>query len=888
MILIMVVRAILILAALLLLPIYPLYAAEQVSNVPPPQFRDLVIHDKGNMRVSVANWGEVGGYSFGTPSGEWPKNSGREYLAEILYWMGAVNSDGDTIVVNTSDDLMPVPSLVSDHETYGIRMSTNDTTFNFDQSDTVGLGLGKPAYGWRVFDPETRQWVYNRIWDPVSEEYFEGGPIASQESHYRMSDDALGTSQLGLEITHTVYQWNYSYNENYILVALQITNTSDQDLTDFAFGLYCDFDIGGDDGQGENGRLGDLVAFDEERNLAWTYDEDGYDPGWGSDVETGLMGTKYIETPDNIGMTSFRTGAWVPRYTDADRFELINSEQFDESLPPNDQYYIQCTRGINLTAGKTIKVVYAIIAGQDEDNLKRNADMAQMIYENNFVGPEPPSTPKLHAKGGDRAVKLWWDNSAESSIDPSTGEVDFIGYKLYRSTDLGLTWGKKVVNEDGSIGPAWTPLAKFEKIDEYSIINHSYVDSTVVNGFDYWYSLVSYDLGNDTVQSLASAIGTPGSDSNAVEVRPKSLPAGYYPIESTVTHTALNGERASDGRIIVSEFDASRMTGDGYEVRFSDDDYYTYWHLLNTTTGDTLLKDQTDQSADDAAAVVTDGFIVLVQDADKDSVPTAQTGFSVPGVTNLQTTRQALSMDLAAGLPETGGRHYRAQYELRFISGTSQAYWWWDDETPVSVPFEIWNTTTNEQVMAEIIDWKYDGEWTPYDPSDGAKDYIVALDYPYDGNPHPEAFPYYHIWMFALDTLGLGTWGPGDVLTIEGAPLNGPDDVFAFEGPGVDFATAQSSLDNIKVVPNPYIVNAEWETADGERRLEFINLPDVCTLRIYTLAGDLVKVIDHSGNAGTAYWDVLSINEQGIAPGIYFYSVESDYGSKIGKFAVIK
>lgn len=885
--------AVLILAAVFVaLPALTVQARMTSPQVPPSQFRDVITHDKGNVVTTVANWGYIGGFShLGEPSGEYPKNSGHHYLAEIKYWMGAITESGDTVVVNTDDDLMPVPSFIIGEETYGIRLSTDDSTYEFSVADTVGLSIGRPANGWRVWNPEERIWDYNTIWDPVSETFVDGGPIAQQESHFRMTDDALGTSQLGLEITHTVYQWNYSYNQDYFFVVLQITNTSDQEYSEFAFGLYCDFDIGGYDGYGENGRLGDLVAFDEERNLAWTYDEDGYDRGWGHSVVTGFMGTKYIETPDGIGMTAFRTGQWeyLPE-TDPGRFEMIDSEQFDESLPPTDQYYLQCTRGINLESGKTVRVVYALVAAPTEDRLLANADMAQLVYDNNFIGPEPPKEANLKAQPFNGRVKLWWDDISEITADRFSGEIDFKGYKLYRSADFGLTWGRYTSNDDLSWGPGYVPLAVYEKEDENDIVQHSFIDSNVVDGFEYWYSLVAYDSGDEELAlgPLATAYGNPGSESNAVSVVPFSLPAGYYPIDRTLEHTAENQGTPSDGKIIVTEFNADLMTENEYEVRFSEDPYSTYWHLLNKTTGDTLLADQTDQTGAEQYAVVTDGFRVLVEDVDKVPFDVSQTEFGLVGDTTLRLIEGPVPIGDLAGFPTFGGQHFRSTYELRFTVDGSVGYWWWDDVTPVELPFEVWNMTTGEQVVTEIIDWWGNGEWTPYYPEDGSSDAIVIINIPYDGSPHPEAFPVYFSWYLTIDPEGMDRWGPGDVITIYGAPINGKDDVFSFTGPGIDFATAKSELDDIKTVPNPYIVSAEWEYSEGDRKLEFINLPDACTIRIYTMAGDLVSTIDHSDNGGTASWDILSLNSQGVAPGIYFYSVESRYGSKIGKFAVIK
>jgi hypothetical protein len=872
----------------------PAAAMQLASQLPPADVRDFVIHNKGNVAVTVANWGYVGGFrQYGYPSGEYPKGTGRNYLAEIKYWMGAVKSNGDTVVVDTDNDLMPIPfrSLISGINSYDIRISTTDSTYDFNLADTVGLGAGYPAYGWQVWNPVTMALEYNQIWDPISHDTIRGGPLAQQESHFRMGDDALapGNSALNLEVTHTVYQWNYSYNEDYLFLVLQITNRGDQDYDSLAFGIYADFDVGGDF-QGENGRLDDLVAFDRERNLAWTYDRDNYDPGWGPNVVAGVMGTMYIETPDGIGMTAFRTGEWVSEYTDGDRFALIGSDSFDESLPPTDQYYIQCTRGINLEAGKTVRVVYALIAAPDSIALKKTADMAQMIYDHKFIGPEPPKEAALHAKADDRRVKLWWDNLSETTPDRCSGEIDFQGYKVYRSTDFGLSWGKKTTNSDGSIGPGYDPIATFEKLDSNDLVAHSFIDTTIYNGFDYWYSVVAYDAGEEELglKSLATAYGTPGYESNAVLVRPRSRPAGYYDIQRTLQHTAANGGHASQGSVTITEYDAGLMTGSEYQVRFSEDPYQTYWHVINAETGDTLLKDQTDQTADPELAEVVDGFSVLVEDGEL--VPTSyhQTEFATSGDTTLKLVAVPPPINELAGYPLGGGVHFRSEYEIRFTATGSQGYWWWDDATPVELPFEVWNMTTNEQVNAEIIDWDYDGEWTPLNAENGNKDYVIIVNWPYDGNSHPEAFPYYHIWTVVFNPAGSDSWGTGDVLTVGGAPINGADDVFSFKTPGVEFAAASSALDNVKVVPNPYVVNAEWESEEGQRRLEFVNLPDVCTVRIYTLAGDLVKTIEHTSNGGTAAWDLSSSNAQGVAPGIYFYSVDSKYGSKIGKFAVIK
>ncbi|MCP4634367.1 MAG: T9SS type A sorting domain-containing protein, partial [candidate division Zixibacteria bacterium] len=92
----------------------------------------------------------------------------------------------------------------------------------------------------------------------------------------------------------------------------------------------------------------------------------------------------------------------------------------------------------------------------------------------------------------------------------------------------------------------------------------------------------------------------------------------------------------------------------------------------------------------------------------------------------------------------------------------------------------------------------------------------------------------------------------------------------------------------IKVVPNPYIAWNMTQNSPDDRNILFNNLPDLCTIRIYTLSGDLVKTIEHIDGTGTDNLNLLSTDGLLFAAGIYIYHVESEYGNHVGRFAVIK
>ena len=75
----------------------------------------------------------------------------------------------------------------------------------------------------------------------------------------------------------------------------------------------------------------------------------------------------------------------------------------------------------------------------------------------------------------------------------------------------------------------------------------------------------------------------------------------------------------------------------------------------------------------------------------------------------------------------------------------------------------------------------------------------------------------------------------------------------------------------------------------GEPKLQFRNLPPQCTIRIYTMIGELVDTIVKNDGTSYADWRLLSYEGQRLAYGVYLYHVEvPGVGEKIGRFALIK
>ncbi len=119
----------------------------------------------------------------------------------------------------------------------------------------------------------------------------------------------------------------------------------------------------------------------------------------------------------------------------------------------------------------------------------------------------------------------------------------------------------------------------------------------------------------------------------------------------------------------------------------------------------------------------------------------------------------------------------------------------------------------------------------------------------------------------------------------------------------LDTQALKTDMDDIKVVPNPYIATNLLETAisnpelNQRRRLMFTHVPARCTIKIFTASGMYVDEINvnnaeryNDPSSGIAYWDLTSHEGLDIAAGIYIYHIKSDVTGeeKMGKFAVIK
>ena len=122
-------------------------------------------------------------------------------------------------------------------------------------------------------------------------------------------------------------------------------------------------------------------------------------------------------------------------------------------------------------------------------------------------------------------------------------------------------------------------------------------------------------------------------------------------------------------------------------------------------------------------------------------------------------------------------------------------------------------------------------------------------------------------------------------------PFNAPGAAqkFAFTVLNEKAAVTDAALAKVHTVPDPYYVTSAYDRQVVSKVINFVSVPTGARIRIYTTSGILVRILDAAPDAitGTVTWDVRNRSNQFVASGVYFYHVEAEGKSKVGRLTVV-
>lgn len=592
--------------------------------------------------------------------------------------------------------------------------------------------------------------------------------------------------------------------------------------------------------------------------------------------------------------------------------------------------YSQSTGTIQET-GETQRFSMAMIFGIDQGDLFRRKKTVQSIYNASYRFAKPPDKPIIKAIAGDHKVTLFWDNRAELSFDAFYQKYNFEGYRIYRSTEPNFLEDKVITDAYGK-ATFRKPIAQFDKIDGItglfpidvngalfylgndSGLQHSYIDTTVTNGQTYYYAVVAYDQGF-LIQNVTGIVeGIPPSettsiikvdvngkvktDVNTAVVIPRAPGAGY--IAPDIKNFTASGP--GTGTVSIQVLDPDSITkSHTYRIEFKDNAvFHTNPHpsfrLIDYTTNDTLYK-FTPILGNSAQTSIKQGFSIQLNN--DTSVVIDQTNSRwIVGSSNYIVK---LGFDSRyAGAYNAKRVYFPGDFDIQLVNPS---------EGDIGFPATSFSTPNQSNIKIKDIT---DGiDHSQFIFRDVNKDGIfndndaVFLVFGDSIGKKATDFSNLHVgWSITIvkdTTITPDKQKPpqiGDIFRLLTKKPFRTGEYFQFQSQAqaYDHSKAIKDLDNIAVVPNPYVGAASWEPATtqvgrGDRLIYFIHLPAVCTMRIYTISGKLVKTLEHNSSIanGQEPWNLISQDGMDIAFGVYIFHITAPgIGEKIGKFAIIK
>ncbi len=610
-------------------------------------------------------------------------------------------------------------------------------------------------------------------------------------------------------------------------------------------------------------------------------------------------------------------------------YEMFSSSdpatRFDASVVINYNIgFLFASGPFTLKSERTERFSLALAFGDDLGELRRTVAVVQAIYNANYQFSTPPPTPTVKAEAGDRYVQLTWDDVAENATNPIVGYNAFEGYRIYRSTDPEFLDTKVILTARGTtMGGNGKPMAQFDKKDgrqgftvttvegvAYYLGNdggltHTYRDETVTNGQLYYYAVCAYDYGPVLIRGNTQFTYYPSESpitisrtlrggtvlpKNVAAVRPNPRVLGYTPAGvSSALRIGGSGSGTVGVQVVASPLVPNNHL---FKITFNSDPdsvHATTYNLIDSTTGTVLYRtgNNFDGSANGQVAL---GVLPVVYTPEVIEIDSAS-GFTAASTTNAKISVAYNYFGYPINYKRFG---FPWDISIRFsdqIADTSVESFPYD---PQPVKFTVIAHTPEGDTKLPFLFFDLDGNQTLGHVPGGNREVIRVLTGPPTATPTQRT-----TWNISLDGDNASTITPtaGDVyrLFLRRPFTTGDEYTFTTTGEVVKDVT-QENGGSPYVVPNPYVGAASFEPANfgvvgrGERRLEFRNLPKVCTIRIFTVRGDLVQTLTHDGSTdGFVAWNLRTKDNLDAAPGLYIYHVdEGTAGSYIGKFAIIK
>ncbi len=621
---------------------------------------------------------------------------------------------------------------------------------------------------------------------------------------------------------------------------------------------------------------------------------------------------------------------------------------------PSDRRIVLSSGPITMALGDTQEVVIGLmgaIASRDKDYmeaynlLKTIDDEAQNAFNFNFDLPKNVPAPNLNIVELDGKLILEWESDTARMRECES--YDSKGYKFEGYSIWQFPNGRATIDVARQLAPfdITGPRSRVLEIDKFK-------NRPLVNGQPYYFAIQTIVYNPDP--SVKSRLESAPIIKTAIPHSPN--PGTVYPYELQEPQSlAQNTTGTNDASVFVSYNDPTKADGHTYSVLFHSATNET-WDFVDKTENDTLVKGVGFEAGTSSYRSVTRGFTLTVNVpkvgikgvylVKADNQTMRQPVFTAPDpkgqfyvIGPIVDDRGNSSLDTMAG----GNRSDR-DIEWRFGDSSWAVMYTGASSFWLRVPYQLWqlgngSTIPDRQLYSVIVPPEKDTVWratkllsrsynnkalkTFYPIAVYADSYKVGTTYLggryYDDIPsRPIANPLKGLLVTNISISKDPVWAIGRayLADLDDDGLLPPAGTYIrfekykgiVEGDVKEFTTtkteyenvsaAKSEVDKINVFPNPYYgVNKQMASRQAPF-VKFNHLPANAKIRIFNLAGHLVRTIDkvNDGSSPTQFlnWDLQNENGLPVASGIYLAYLELkdangiDLGTKTLKIMIIQ
>jgi hypothetical protein len=856
-----VVGVLLVLVLVASVPVSARMARDPIPYVPDPNAAAnpaycLAEHNIGKLVMSINNNGTFGvNYAMGglfdcftlmpVESCEYPKGSNTTYMYGSAFWIGAVVGRSDTLVSVGADGWQnPVSEMHPDEPPLGNMIFRS----NID-----------PA------KPEYQSSVSEQDYIAVYSDTFTGNSVPGLALDFISGRPHV---PLWVEVTQRSYAWSYEYAEDFILFDYSIRNIGHERLTKVYMGVYVDADVAVTSQLGQTGSFDDdLTGFREKAPAtylpsncapdsdvvfaAWIADNDG-DLGrpapWAP--VPAITATRIVRTPSESLKVSYNW--WVGDG------QVLSQDFGPQSIAKRRDLG---TGAMGTPEGDANKYWYMSNGEFDYDQIK-TADITRYLLSFGPFNIEPGQTLPLSFAyvAGDNFHQLadnannlppgdwrqWYENVSFTDLDKNCTWADWIYDNPGVDTDSDGYFGEFTLCNGGG-----------DSTLDFDTTIDSSVTPPVISVDTFW----AYELA-DTVWRKGDGV----PDFRGAS--PPPAPAlRVFPATGEI-RVVWNGVRSENTKDIFSR----ELDFEGYRVYYSRDERELSYTMLASYDREDYNRWTWDSAVADFRLLESPFSLQQLLDLYSNGDTTWHP---------LNYTRSRPFVD-----PNDNSKIYYFEpqdYNRSILANYPNA------TTPIR---KVYPDAPRPQFMS--VDSVPDSLWDVYVTPDG---FFKYYEYEYTIQDLLPSVPYW-VNVTAFD---YGSPRSG-LKSLESSRTISPQITYAL--PSVD-KVAENNL-KVFVYPNPYRTDADYQgqgfegraqignrSADRLRVVHFANLPAKCTIRIYSLDGDLIREKKHDFDpadplANHDTWDLITRNTQLVVSGLYYWSVEDDQGNtQIGKLVIV-